>query len=140
MPRFRAGVGIAVLSGVLLAGSIVLAMLASFLWPGGVAPDTRVFVGHVDDFEVSQPVYFEQEQFWLVRQADDSFVALYAINSHNLPGECPVEWITEISIYGWYEDGLTGVFRAPCHGETFDITGRRLFGPSPRDLDRFPVS
>src|SRR5690606_33195479 len=86
------------------------------------------------------PVYFAQGEFFLVRRPADEFIALYVINSHNLPDECPVEWAPDRI---WFEPetgaSRVGAFRAPCHGETFDITGRRVFGPSPRDLDRFPV-
>ncbi len=39
--------------------------------------------------------------------------------------------------YEW--DGITGLFRNPCHGELFDMAGDRVFGPSPRGLDRFAI-
>jgi nitrite reductase/ring-hydroxylating ferredoxin subunit len=121
---------------VLLAG---LAFFISFIWPSGVAPDTRFYAGRIDDFEIDVPMYFEQHQLFVVRRPDGTFLALYAINPHNLPNECPVEWQGDRVWYNGQTEKVTGVFLAPCHGETFDIAGRRLFGPSPRDLDRFPV-
>ena len=36
-------------------------------------------------------------------------------------------------------DGRPGWFRNPCHGETFDMAGQRVFGPSPRGLDRIAI-
>lgn len=33
-----------------------------------------------------------------------------------------------------------GAFRGGCDGSTFDRRGHRVFGPAPRDLDRFPVA
>ena len=36
-------------------------------------------------------------------------------------------------------DGRPGWFRNPCHGETYDMAGQRVFGPSPRDLDRLAL-
>ena len=34
----------------------------------------------------------------------------------------------------------TGWFRCPCHGSTYSDAGFKVFGPSPRSLDMFPVS
>ncbi|MGE5597437.1 MAG: hypothetical protein ACM3S1_15530, partial [Hyphomicrobiales bacterium] len=31
----------------------------------------------------------------------------------------------------------TGVWRDGCFGATFDAFGHRLYGPAPRDLDRY---
>jgi Rieske Fe-S protein len=33
-----------------------------------------------------------------------------------------------------------GWFRDLCHGSTYLMDGERVFGPAPRDLDRYPVS
>ncbi len=138
--RLRFVVGVSALFGALVVSVAAVAFFASFIWPSGVAPDTRFYAGQIEDFEVDQPVYFEQQQMFLVRRPDGTFLALYAINPHNLPNECPLQWDTS-RVWTDRETGarLDGVFYAPCHGEQFDITGRRLFGPSPRDLDRFPV-
>ena len=32
-----------------------------------------------------------------------------------------------------------GWFRNPCHGETYDMAGQRVFGPAPRGLDRIAI-
>lgn len=69
--------------------------------------------------------------FHLVHLEDGEFRALSAKDPHL---GCTVPWRPEFQF-----EGQTGWFRNPCHGETYDITGRRVFGPSPRDLDRYPV-
>lgn len=46
---------------------------------------------------------------------------------------CPVTWEADREL-----DGRTGWFIAGCSGSIFDRDGSRVFGPSPRDLDRFP--
>ena len=138
--RLRFAVGVSALLGALAGLAIATALFVSFIWPSGVAPDARFYAGRIEDFKVDQPVYFAQHKLFVVRRPDDTFVAFYAINSHNLPNECPVQWDTSRA---WFDpqtgERLAGVFYAPCHGETFNIDGKRLFGPSPRDLDRYPV-
>jgi Rieske Fe-S protein len=41
---------------------------------------------------------------------------------------CGVDWNDE-----------TQTFDCPCHGSVFDRAGRRMSGPSPRDLDELDV-
>lgn len=36
-------------------------------------------------------------------------------------------------------EGVVGWFREPCHGDTYALDGTRVFGPAPRDLDRFDL-
>lgn len=69
--------------------------------------------------------------FHVVRLDDGGVRALYAKDPHL---GCWVPWRPDFEF-----EGRRGWFRNPCHGETYDITGRRIPGPSPRDLDRFPV-
>lgn len=47
------------------------------------------------------------------------------------PMGCSVPWRPHFRF-----DGTEGWFRDPCRGSTYDAEGRRVFGPSPRDLDR----
>lgn len=70
--------------------------------------------------------------FHVVRLVDGEFLALYPFDPHR---GCPVAWRPD---FEW--EGRTGWFRNPCHGEIYFIDGTRAFGPSPRDLDRFPVA
>jgi len=65
-------------------------------------------------------------RFFLVRDGDD--VIALRDDAQHLPGErlwwCPNE----------------RHFFAPTHGETFDLRGRKIAGPSTRDLDRYTTT
>lgn len=67
----------------------------------------------------------------LVRDEEGAFVAFSGTSSH-LGGMVP--WYPERQ----YES-LVGVFMEPCHNETWARDGTRVFGPAPRDLDRFAL-
>lgn len=69
--------------------------------------------------------------FHVVRAESGEFLALSARDAHS---QCWVPWRSEFEF-----DGGTGVFLDPCHGSTYESTGARVFGPAPRDLDRYPV-
>ncbi len=45
-----------------------------------------------------------------------------------------VPWLPDFSY-----NGSLGWFREPCHAETFAMDGTRVYGPTPRDLDRFAL-
>ncbi len=55
--------------------------------------------------------------------------ALLTVDAHS---GCRVEWRADRE----YE-GASPILRDPCAGSIYDAGGRRLFGPAPRDLDRF---
>jgi cytochrome b6-f complex iron-sulfur subunit len=131
--RIRVYVSIAALAGVLVAVMTSVAVFLSFISPTDEAagPTSRMLVGRAEDFEVGQPVTFEEGQFHLVKQADGSFIALYWKSTHK---GCTVPW-RENSEF----NGKPGWFRDPCSGSVWDVNGVRVFGPAPRDLDRFPV-
>ena len=122
--------------GALFASALTLAAIAIiFAWPSG-EPGNGVFqLGSVDDFSVRSVTTVEEGEFHLVRLDDGTFIALSSVDPHL---GCTVPWRAN---FVWGPDGgQRGWFRNGCHGETYDITGRRVFGPSPRDLDRYPVS
>jgi len=48
---------------------------------------------------------------------------------------CTVPWRESFRF-----DGTTGWFRCPCHGVTFTRAGARVFGPSARGMDYYPVT
>jgi Rieske Fe-S protein len=66
------------------------------------------------------------------------YVALYTIDTHEVfrSKGCTVPWRPEFDLSLVNGRGH-GAFRSGCSGSTFDLAGRRLFGPAPRDLDRF---
>ena len=61
-------------------------------------------------------------KFWLVN-TDDGVNVLYKICTHL---GC---------IYPWSD--AAGIFACPCHGSQFQLTGKYIAGPAPRDLDKF---
>ena len=121
-----------------VAGLGALAAALVFAWPQDVSGPSRFEVGPVDAFSVGSVTTVEEGTFHLVRLNDEIFVALSWRDPHL---GCTVPWKADFV----FPDPATGQdkrgwFRNPCHGETYDITGRRVFGPSPRDLDRYLVS
>ncbi len=137
--RMRWHVGVGVLLTALVLIIITGAFLSSFVWPTTDLGDPTALIraGRVTDFAKEEPVFFPEARFWLVRQPDDSFVAFSAKDSYR---GCTVAWRPD---FGFEDprDGMwkTGWFRDPCHGSVYDPDGTKVFGPSPRDLDRYPV-
>lgn len=70
-------------------------------------------------------------QFHIVRFADGSFLALSARDPRN---GCAVRWLPTRSF-----EGTEGILSEGCHGSSYDVTGRRVFGPSPGDLTHYPI-
>ena len=83
-------------------------------------------VGNAADFPAGSVTPFEAGRFFLVRQADGGFLALYRRCTHL---GCAVPY-----------DPASGQFVCPCHGSAFEQDGAVLNAPAPRALDRFPVS
>jgi hypothetical protein len=141
---------------------IVAGFLASFLWPSDASlPMTRSvnagskytlmsyraphFIsvtkgGRVLDqtLVASAPADAEYlARFWLVYiPGEDRFLAL----NYKDPRGCTIPWRPDFSFTDPRTDVASkGWFRDPCGGSTYDIEGHRVFGPSPRDLDQYPV-
>lgn len=69
-----------------------------------------------------EPVSNNVGKFWLV-QVDKGIAALYKICTHL---GC---------IYFWSD--ASKIFACPCHGSQFELDGKWIAGPAPRNLDRF---
>ena len=132
----------------LLAASVggVAGALVVTLWPDGEAEqNTRgqiVRLGTRLSNIDREPWCSELHHFCIAQIEPGQLVALYTYDTHQIFREqgCTVRWKPEIPVatYKTGEEGF-GVFRVGCSGSTFDISGDRLFGPAPRDLDRFPL-
>jgi hypothetical protein len=138
--RLKVYASLAVLAGALVVGAALLVVFVSFSWPKAElgSPTARIYAGHVDEFQVGQPVTFTEGKFHLVKQKDGSFIALYWQASAYRG--CTVPWRESFS----FRDPRTGHesrgwFRDPCSGATWDVNGVRVFGPAPRNMDQFPV-
>ena len=131
-------------SGSALVAVVVAAAAFAFLWPS----ESRSFdLGPLDQFAPGTVTTYNlrggvpvlspdgrvhtNAAFHVVRLEDGEIRALSSKDPHL---GCAVPWRPD---FEW--DGETGFFRNPCRGETYDIAGRRVFGPAPRDLDRFGV-
>ena len=117
-------------------GAFFVALALIFAWPS--AERARFELGPAEEYPIGSVTTIEDGNFHLVRLSEEMFIALSWVDPHL---GCTVPWRPG---FVWPDPATgepkQGWFRNPCHGETYDTTGRRIFGPSPRDLDRFPVS
>ena len=153
-PATQVRVGLLALGGALLGLLLPTAAVVSFLAPRSTGEQDVVYAGRIEDFPLASVRYFESKHFYLVRLRDGSFLALYDLDVRNqsrvvgetlvagcrvrLNSEPYVQNILRVSepVFGFETHAL----REGCGGSTYDLTGRRLFGPTPARLDRFPVS
>ncbi len=88
-----------------------------------------------------QPFCVALHHFCISQPETGKPIALYTYDPHPIFREqgCEVVWHADRNHEN--QDGSTthGTFDDPCGGSVYDITGHRLFGPSPRDLDSFRV-
>lgn len=88
-----------------------------------------------------QPFCVALHHFCVAQPETGHPIALYTYDPHPLFREwgCEVKWNADAT--QTMSDGtvVRGVFADPCGGSKYDSTGHRLYGPSPRDLDTFPV-
>ena len=129
--------GLGVMAAGLVLAAAVFAFVAAFASPNKPEPQLVIHAGHVQSFIVGEPQFFTQGKFWLVRQPDDTFLALHAIDPNR---GCTVPWRPTFGFYD-QESGDTrrGWFRNPCHGATYDLQGRCVSGPCVGGLDRYAV-
>ena len=125
-------------AGLLVAGVAAVVLTLLFARPAGEGEGEVLTLGQADDYAVGSVTQVGEGRFWLVRTGEQEFLALSWVDPHL---GCTVPWDAD---FVW-PDPDTGVetagwFRNPCHGETYDKLGRRVFGPSRRDLDRYAVT
>jgi Rieske Fe-S protein len=79
--------------------------------------------------------------FCIAQTEPGHVVALYTYETHPEFREqgCEVRWKPDMVYPSDSPNPTRGVFADPCAGSIYDMTGHRLFGPAPRDLDTFPV-
>jgi hypothetical protein len=125
-----------VLIGMLAVGGVILATV----WPtaGHVDQATQgqwVSVANRDDLQVDEPVRSIEHRLWLVKLNTGEVIALSTQSTRvTRDGACTVPWRPDFRF-----EGVTGWFRDPCSGTTWDINGHRAFGPAPRGLDQYEV-
>lgn len=75
--------------------------------------------------KLSSPGNFPKIKLWL-SHTEDGVMALYKVCPHL---GC---------LYGWSDQEFK--FICPCHGSQFQHNGDYIQGPTPRSLDRFPIT
>lgn len=94
--------------------------------PGNGTPPTGQAIAGVSDVGVGDAKSFtlaNGDPGWLLHPSSDTFTAVSAICTHQ---GCPVQWIG-------------GGFQCPCHGATYDASGRATGGPAQGPLARIAV-
>jgi Rieske Fe-S protein len=129
-----------------IVGAVIVGFVALALPPRDGDPGRLVEVD-VSGLEPFEPVLFEEDDFYLVMIVGDgkdgtsvTWRAIYPVDTHPVFGlerGCRVRWEPD-GKFPRSDPQYHGVFREPCGGSVFNRDGTRVFGPAPRDLDRFP--
>jgi hypothetical protein len=89
-----------------------------------------------------KPFCVDPQHFCIVQKATGELIAMYTYDPHPRfrSQGCTIDWRPDFL----FIDPVTGQdeagwFRGGCSGSTFDLTGQRVFGPAPRDLDQFAL-
>ncbi len=138
--RFSVALSLILLAGVCTLALVFAMFTISFVWPQEAVATTKgqVNAGNIHDFEIGRPQQFLEGKFWLVRLSQTEVIALYWKDPEL---GCTVPWREHFR----FTDPRTGEsregwFRNPCHGQTYDLDGRCVYGPCIRGLDRRPVT
>lgn len=107
-----------------------IAVIISFLRRGRSEGDSGkttaiIEAGNADKFPLNSVTANVQGRFYLCRMDNGGFLALSSKCTHL---GCTVPW-----------DDKEKQFACPCHGSSFDITGKVITSPAQRPLDIFPV-
>lgn len=126
-------IALAVLGAFAVASLVFIAATVAFLTPQSKAEAGLVVeIGDIAGLPMREPVYFAEGNFYVVRLAESSVVALSAVDGHSR--HCTIAWIPTFVF-----QGSTGWFRDPCGGSTYDLAGNRVYGPSPSDMASYKV-
>ena len=115
-----------------------VATTANFAWPQGYSESQLLYEGRLDQFPpgtvkslAAYPDSDGRPGLHIVRLRGGELLAFLA--NDPLSG-CTV-WYRADLVFG----GRAGWFRDTCYGSTYDMVGRRVFGPSPHNLDRVAI-
>jgi plastocyanin len=143
---------------ILLVGVIIGMLTVSAVWflqSGDGGPGRVVEAGPPGAYQPRMPIPFALDDFYLMPLEDGEFIALYAYP----PGYfghvrgCRIRWEPNAAYHAYHAGTgatpvpasqqtlveATGLWVEGCGGAKWDARGQKLFGPAPRDLDRFPV-
>ncbi len=106
------------------AGGVFIAYLQPRLAEGEFG--SVITVGTVEDFPPNSVTHISNGRFYIVRDPDGGFLAVYHRCTHL---GCTVPW-----------EQSSQTFVCPCHNSQFDRQGNVESPPAPRALDLFRVS
>ena len=139
-----------VVATALLASAIggVVGGAVAMSWPGSNQAPSRGQVirvgGPATMSNIQQRPWCDDfNRFCIVEPQPGQFVALYMSETNDYWRQrgCAVHWDASFTREDpATQEMKTGWFMADCTGSTFDISGRRVFGPAPRDMDQFPLT
>jgi hypothetical protein len=117
----------------LLAGLIaVMGVILVTAYPTGTRIDDGPHWETVtSDPPTNQPVRVITADYklWVVHLGTGEVLAL---SSHDPGRGCEIQWRPDFNF-----DGHKGWFRESCLGTTYALNGVKIFGPSPRGMDRY---
>ena len=129
---------IALIAGAVVAMAVIVGSIL-FLRPRDPSP--REFTVPIASLSVGgEPYCDESLHVCVVETETGRYLALVILDTHPHFRDrgCTTPWRADFDLAQVNGPaGATGAFRSGCSGATFDRTGRLLFGPAPRDLDRF---
>jgi hypothetical protein len=123
---WKMGIAFPLIAGVVLAGLAVMTLVS----PGYEAPH-EVKVGAPADYTYGEPVFFEEERFWISRLPSGELIALY--DRDPITG-CTVPWDKNHEALG-----LTGWFHDACSTSVYDLSGACFSGPCEIGLNRLDL-
>jgi hypothetical protein len=138
--------GLAVVVSAMLGGVVGAALYALMQTDnGGERGALLQLPGPIDAYYRidEEPFCVSLQHFCLVRLQSGEVRALYTYDTHPLfrDQSCEIIWRPDFLFRDPATgEQTTGWFRANCSGSTFRYNGERVFGPSSRDMDRYPVT
>lgn len=90
-------------------------------FPIGVPKKTTITSSKIDAWNIFEGLVMGS--VWVVRREDNT-LNVFSTNCPHLG--CGIDWGADVN-----------QFLCPCHGGVFDVNGRKISGPSPRDLYAF---
>jgi hypothetical protein len=144
---YHPAIALGAFAAVLFAIVVLMAFALSFLMPTAKVAPQWTLLGNESRFALNSVTHIENLGLFLVRYKDGSFSAFpdtdlrFRYKDAYTKNRCRlVEWKdsylgTLDNVSGFEGRGL----REPCFLSTFDMKGKRAYGPPPRDLETIPV-
>jgi Rieske Fe-S protein len=103
-----------------------------------------VALGPVSSIQVNSPVHYPRYHVYLVRSSDtaEGSPTVHAFSDVSPWMGCAIQWQPDRMFGGLGTDSRVqvGVFTDVCAGGLFSVDGSYLYGPSPSNLNEFPVT